>query len=306
QNHSFKIFDKKQSKYIPEDVEQIIGDIRDKNRLEEAMEDVDVVFHMATVPPSVKLSKKEIHDIDVGGTKNLVDAAFENGVKKVVYTSSASHVYGIPKSSPPIKENSGLNPVNEYGKSKVESEQILKNVSRQNQLNTIVLRLSMVVGPYNSDPILIENLRNFIHDKKVFVAGEGSSINQSMHIQDVNRALFAAAKNNSSIDSPYEVFNISGKEVLTVNEWMSTVKKICSSESKIVHLPVFLTKAMTSIAWFLNQSKIHPSYIDLLTHDQYFDISKAEKVLDWKPKHTAEEGLIKTVEFLENNKNFYF
>ena len=57
---------------------------------------------------------------------------------------------------------------------------------------------------------------------------------------------------------------------------------------------------MIRIAWFLNKTKVHPSYFKLMTQDQYFDINKAKKILGWKPKRSVEESLKDTIEFLKN------
>ena len=55
---------------------------------------------------------------------------------------------------------------------------------------------------------------------------------------------------------------------------------------------------MVHLAWGLNKSSIHPSYLDLMAQDQYFDISKARHILRWEPKHTVEDAIKDTIEFL--------
>jgi nucleoside-diphosphate-sugar epimerase len=301
-DYNFKIYDIHKPKYLPKNVKTIIGDIRDKTKLSKAMKDCDIVFHLATVPPSVRLSKREIYDIDVNGMQNVLMTAEKHNIKRVIFTSSASHVYGlVDKDLYPIKEDCPLHPINEYGKNKVLAEELCKKAAETTNVQTIILRLSMVMGPYNFDPVLTENARSLLNNKRVAIAGDGNSKNQSIHVNDVTAALVASTEISDSLLPNHDVFNISGNEVLTINEWMELARRASNSTSKITHLPLFLAKSIVRIAWWMNRTKIHPSYLDLMEQDQYFDISKAKHVLGWEPKYAVEDALRDTIEFLRGN-----
>lgn len=298
-DYNFKVYDRRRSKYLPPTVETIVGDIRDKTKLSQAMKDCEIVFHLATVPPSLRLPSYEIYDIDVNGTRNVLAAAERNNINKVIFASSASHVYGlIDKDLCPIREDCNLNPINEYGKNKVMAEELCKKAAENNKLKTIVLRLSMVLGPYNLDPILVENVVSLFKNKRVIIAGDGSGKAQSIHVQDVNTAFLACGKISENLLSQNVVFNISGEEVLSINEWIHLLKSITNSKSKVTHLPLLLAKAMVNIGWLAHKTNIHPSYLSLMAQDQFFDVSKAKHVLSWEPRYTVKEVLRDTVEFL--------
>jgi len=240
----------------------------------------------------LRLPNREIHDIDVNGTQNVLVTAEKNKIKKVIFTSSASHIYGlVDKSLCPIKESCSLNPINKYGRNKVMAEKLCKKVAETTNLQTIVLRLSMVLGPYDFDPILIENMLPLLKNKRVIIAGDGKNKNQSIHVKDVNTALLACAEISDTSLSKHDIFNISGKEVLTINEWIELFKHVSGSKSKVTHLPLSLAKCMVYIAWKFHKTKIHPSYLRLMAQDQYFDISKAKHILGWEPKYTVKESL---------------
>lgn len=300
-NYNFKIYDIHKSKYLPKNIETIMGDVRDKTRLSQAMKGCDIVFHLATAPPSLRLPSKEIYDIDVNGTKNVLNCAKKIGVEKVIFTSSASHVYGLVEAgSCPLWEDSKLDPINEYGRNKVMAEELCKKVSKNSELIIIVLRLSMVLGSYNFDPILIENMKILFRNKRVVIAGDGESKNQSVHVEDVSDALLSCV----GVSFPKcEVLNISGKEVLTINEFIKLSKQVLRSSSNVVHLPLPLAKSMVHIAWRLNRTNVHPSYLSLMAQDQYFDINKAKHVLEWQPKYSTEDAIKDTVDFLRNCDN---
>jgi len=298
-NYSFKIYDLCRSKYLPKDVKTIVGDIRDKTKLSQAMKGCEIVFHLATVPPSVRLPTQEIHDIDVSGTQNVLNTAEKHNIKRVVFTSSASHVYGlVDKGLYPIKEDCALHPINEYGKNKVLAEELCKKAAETTNVQTIVLRLSMVLGPYDFDPVLTENAQSLLNNKRVTIAGDGKSKNQSIHVSDVIAALLISAEISDSSLPNHDVFNISGNEVLTINEWMELARRASNSTSKIIHVPLSLAKGMVHIAWQLHKTKIHPSYLNLMAQDQYFDISKAKHILRWEPKYPIKDALKDTIGFL--------
>ena len=300
-NYNFKIYDKKKSKFLPKNIDIILGDIRDKTKLSNSMKGCEIVFHLATVPPSLKLSNQEIYDIDINGTKNVFTAAEKNNVKKVIFTSSASHVYGlIDKGLYPIQENCNLNPINEYGKNKVISEELCKKATETTELQTIVLRLSMVLGAYNFDPILMENIKILLKNKRVIIAGDGKSKNQSIYVKDVITALMASAESSKKSIGKFEVFNISGREILTINEWIDLTKQVCNSNSKTTHIPLSLAKSICHMAWRMGRTKVHPSYIDLMAHDQFFDIGRAKRTIGWEPRYDTKDALTDTIKFFKN------
>ena len=81
-DYDFKIYDTHRSKYLSKDITVILGDTRDKNKLSKAMKGCENVFHLATVPPSLRLPNQEIYDIDVNGTKNVLLTAEKTMSKK--------------------------------------------------------------------------------------------------------------------------------------------------------------------------------------------------------------------------------
>lgn len=300
QNIDFKIYDVKKSPYLKENYCFIKGDIRDKEKLSSSMKGCDVVVHIATVPPAVKLSKSKIYDIDVNGTRNVIDCAHKNNIKRIVFTSSASHVYGIVENDKcPITEDTTPHPINEYGKNKVIAEKVCENLSNKYDMNIIILRLSMVLGPYNKDPILKENIVSLLHNKQVVLPGDGDSKNQSIYVEDVNDAIYLSAMISSDQISNCEIFNISGHEVLSMNDFVNIVKKHSNSKSNIIHLPLWIVKPLSSILWFLGKTNVHPSYLNLIAHDQILDIERAEKILDFKPRYSVEHGLIESIRFIK-------
>ncbi|MCA3747562.1 MAG: NAD-dependent epimerase/dehydratase family protein, partial [Rubrobacter sp.] len=123
-------------------VEVIRGDIRDRALVERAMEGVDFVVHAAAALPLYK--PEDIYTTDVEGTRNVLEAALERGVRRVVHISSTA-VYGIPDHHP-IYETDRLEGVGPYGQAKIQAEMICLEY-RAKGLVVPILRPKSFVGP---------------------------------------------------------------------------------------------------------------------------------------------------------------
>ena len=102
-----------EASHLKNDVDTIIGDIREKDKLNKALKGVDVVFHNVAQVPVAK-DKQLFYEVNYKGTSNLLDLMVKNGVHKIVYTSSSA-IFGVPKNNP-VTENTKPNPFEAYGK----------------------------------------------------------------------------------------------------------------------------------------------------------------------------------------------
>ena len=190
---SYKVinFDLKTSKNI--EVEQIIGDIRDKELVEQVVEKCDVIVHLAaqvSVPLSIDYPQKTL-EINVQGTQNIIDAAHKFGIKRLIIASSAA-VYG-EASDLPLKEESAGQCLSPYAQSKWENEtQIM--LARENGLEAVALRFFNVYGPGQSTdgayaaviPKFVEMLTN---GKQPVIYGDGLQSRDFVHVKDLVRAI---------------------------------------------------------------------------------------------------------------------
>jgi len=190
---SYKVtnFDLKTSKNT--EVEQIIGDIRDKELVQKAVEKCDAIIHLAaqvSVPLSIDYPQKTL-EINVQGTQNIIDAAHKFGIKRLIIASSAA-VYG-EASDLPLKEESAGQCLSPYAQSKWENEsQIL--LARENGLEAVALRFFNVYGPGQSTdgayaaviPKFVEMLTN---GKQPVIYGDGLQSRDFVHVKDLVRAI---------------------------------------------------------------------------------------------------------------------
>jgi len=213
--HTISIFDSFVSSSrdtVVEGVQTIEGDIRDKDSVQKAMAGIEGVVHLAALV-SVPLSIKDpelTQAVNVEGTKNIIDAARENGVQRIVYASSAA-VYGNDPSVPK-REDSPIQPESPYASSKVENERLANSAG----LSAMGLRFFNVYGPgqTGSHPyasVIPRWMEALTAGKPITLYGDGTQTRDFVHVRDVALALRLA------LTSPTEgVANVASGEERTL------------------------------------------------------------------------------------------
>ena len=176
---SVRIFDVNTPTDIGRGVEFTQGDIRDLDGLLAACQGIDVVFHNAAQVAMAK-NKDLFWSVNRDGTKNLLEAAARQGVKKIIYTSSSA-VYGVPESNPLTEEIAPI-PVEEYGRAKLSGEALCCEYAR-NGLDVSIVRPCTIMGPGRLGifQILFEWI---FQGKNVPVFDGGKNIYQFVHGDD--------------------------------------------------------------------------------------------------------------------------
>src|SRR3954463_16572832 len=189
-------------------VEIVEGSVTDVEQLQALMRDTDYVFHLAALwlHECVHEPRSAI-DVNVVGTWNVVEAAKETGVKRVVYSSSAS-VYGNALESPMTEEHP-FNNRTLYGATKIAGEQFLRAFNEQHGLDYVGLRYMNVYGPrmdykgaYVS--VIMKVLDKIDAGEQPVIFGDGSQAYDFVHVHDVARANVLALKSDAT-DANYNV-----------------------------------------------------------------------------------------------------
>lgn len=202
------------------DVEFHKADIRNLADLRKTLQGVDGVFHEAALTDVQESFTKqdEYHDVNVRGTQNVFDVAGELGLK-VVYASSSS-VYGNP-SKIPIKEGSERNPINPYGRTKLEDELIAERYTKDGS-SIIGLRYFNVYGRGQTGSYagVITKFINLLREKKApIIFGDGSQIRDFVFVEDVARANIAAMNSNTR----HGFFNVGTGKTTSIRELAHTM-----------------------------------------------------------------------------------
>lgn len=259
--------------------EFIEGDIRNENDCMKACAGIDFVSHQAalgSVPRSIE-KPMDTHEVNATGFINILLAARENKVKRIVYASSSS-VYGDADYSPKTENKIGK-PLSPYAVSKLVNEQYAAIFSTTYKMEIIGLRYFNIFGPRQNPkgpyaaaiPIFIESL---LKNETVYINGDGK---QSRDFTYVNNAVQANIKALSSaqIDSSNKVYNIACGSSISVINMFNIIKSILNSNQKPVHRGERFGDVKNSMA----------------------DISLAKKYFNYSPEITFDEGIKNTIEF---------
>lgn len=219
----------------PFPVVDIVADLSDRAALIDAMEGVDVVYHLAGVgsPSSPEEQYPEIIDTNVTGTLNVLLAAADAGVRRVVAASSAS-VYGRI-SSPALSEDMVSQPVSLYAISKQATESMCAMVHHSRGLETVALRYFSVYGP-GEDPDgtstrLIPSLhRRLATHQPIILFGDGKQTRDFVHVDDVVTATIQAG---SARALGREVINVGSGHAVSVGDVVSILSKHMETSSEI-------------------------------------------------------------------------
>ncbi|MBU0586686.1 NAD-dependent epimerase/dehydratase family protein, partial [Candidatus Micrarchaeota archaeon] len=226
---------------------------------------------LVSVPKSIE-NPELTERVNVQGTKNVLNAAVENGVEKVVLASSSA-VYG--NNSPPLKESMLSDPLNPYAKSKLQNEKDAAFFYEKHGLKTISLRYFNVYGP-GQDPasqyaaVIPKFISALKSGNQPIIYGDGSQTRDFIYVKDVVKANVLASQKNVFGKS----FNIGTGNPITI---ISLLKKISNVLEKQVK-PVF-----------------KPAREGEIMHS-YADTSLAKELLDFEPEWNLEKGLKQTAD----------
>jgi len=262
---------------ILDHVDFINGDIRYIHTVMERMKGIDYVLHQAalpSVPRSIEIPF-ESNDNNTNGTLNILIAAKENKVKRVVYAGSSS-AYGDSPSLPKV-ETMTPNPLSPYAVNKLTGEYYCTVFSKVYGLETVTLRYFNVFGP-RQDPtsyysaVIPKFIKAIREHKSPTIFGDGEQSRDFSYIENVVEAnlLACRAQNVSG-----EVFNIACGERLSVNKLFSQLKEILATDIKAEYLPPRTGDVKHSLA----------------------DISKAKKMLGYQIKVPVSDGVRRTVDW---------
>lgn len=265
------------------------GDIRDAEFLKSTFAEFlpEVIFHLAAqndVPTSME-NPYEDQDINIVGMMKLMDAAYELGVKKVIYTNTGGAFYGdVPEEHLPIKEDEPpLLPTSYYGVSKLCAEYYLRLYGNMYKIPWVSLRYSNVYGPRQDGNkeagVVAIFTTKLLNNETPTINGDGSHTRDYVYVGDVVEANVKALDyDTSGINDPY--FNI-------------------ATGVEVSNLEVFET-----IAGELGK-EIKPNFGPERpgdTKSNSLDPSKAEKLLGWRAEKDFKEGVKLTVEHYRQKK----
>lgn len=293
------VFDLAQFDYpdARERVRAIRGDVRDEAAVNEALQGIDVVVHTAAALPLY--SPQDIHTTEVDGTRNVLQAALENHVERVVHISSSA-VYGIPDHHP-LLETDSMQGVGAYGQAKVDAEGIVAEF-RKRGLCSPVLRPKSFVGPERLGVFAM--LYEWAYEGRNFpVLGSGDNLYQYLDVDDLCDAIWLAATLPCEIAN--DTFNIGAKEYGTPKTDFQAVLDYAGHGKRVIPIPEGPAIFVLSILQKLRLSPLYPWIYATVGKESFLSIEKAERVLGFKPKYSNQDALIRNYQwYVEHRAQF--
>src|SRR5262249_40101828 len=256
-----------------------------------ASERIDGVVHAAAVLAHGSVDHDFLWTSNVEGTRNLLDAMREHGVRHMAFTST-NCLWGECLRRP-VREDDPPNPVEIYVRSKLEGERVIREYT---DLNCVIIRCPTIIdfGRLGLLAILFE----FIHEgRRVWAVGGGRNRYQFIYAGDLAKACIMAAEYGKS-----DVFNIGSDDVKSLAAIYQHVITTAKSKSKVSSLPLKPTLAAMKIAYHLHISPLGPYHYKMIAEDFLFDTSRIKARLGWRPTLTNEQMLLRAYQYYAENR----
>lgn len=269
---------------IKDKIEIINGDIRYLNTVTEAVQSIDYILHQAALPsvPRSIATPLESNDVNVNGTLNILYAAKEAKVKRLVYAASSS-AYGDTPTLPKV-ETMKPNPLSPYAVNKLTAEQYCSVFTKVYGLETVALRYFNIFGP-RQDPnsyysaVIPKFIKLFLDEEAPLIHGDGTTSRDFTFIENVISANLLACKAPKAAG---HVMNIACGDRITLTDLAAELRKLIGAKVESTNGPE------------------RPGDIK----HSHADIGLAKNLLGYEVKVHVRDGLKKTTEWFLNNKSY--
>lgn len=264
-------------------IEVVSGDVRDPHFCKHITQGVDVIFHLAALIaiPYSYVAPDSYVDVNVKGTLNIVQAAKENGVGKVIHTST-SEVYGTARYVP-IDENHPLQPQSPYSASKIGADAMAMSFYNAFELPVVVARPFNTYGPRQSARAVIPTIiAQIAAGKKQIKLGDLTPTRDFNYVEDTCRGFIALAECEDAVG---KTVNIGSNFEISVGDTLNLIKNLMNSDVEFIS----------------DEQRIRPSGSEVFR--LWCDNTLIRSLTGFKPIFTIESGLAKTVEWFLDPKN---
>lgn len=279
EGHKVCVFDKYEEHYRKPivGVDYRFGDFGNRGLLADALNDIDIVFHLISTTLPETSNDDPVFDVqsNVVETLFLLEQCVAKKIRKVVFISSGGTVYGIPAEMP-VNENNPTNPECSYGITKLVIEKYLALFKHLYDLNYVIVRPSNPFGQ-RQNPNSIQGaipvfLNKVAKGESIEIWGDGEVIRDYIFIDDLVDGIYKAA----TVNVQSHIFNLGSSTGHSLNYIVKIIRRIteCQVEVKYKAKRVFDIPEI------------------------YLDISRARKELSWSPVISLESGIGKTWDFI--------
>ena len=296
-NINFQILDNVKSKFFPE--KYIHGDIRNNDDLKQ-IADSDILINLAAVHRDDVRPLSLYDDINVEGSRNICKLAKENGINKIIFTSSVA-VYGFAK--PNTNENGEINYFNDYGRTKYLAEEVFIDWYNKDPINRtlVIIRPTVIFGKGNRGNVY--NLLNQINSKKFAMFGNGENIKSMAYVKNVAAFIY----HSLSFGQGLHLYNYIDKPDMNMNKLVSVTRKVLFNKPNVgLRMPAFIGKLIGYLADIISFIIKKNLPISSIRVKKFLSTSQFDSSIErtgFEAPYSLEDALQKTLkhEFIEEN-----
>jgi nucleoside-diphosphate-sugar epimerase len=298
------VLGRKKYSFLPSSIESIQVDLRDREEVVKACENMDAVFHVGAMT-GIWGKKNDFHEINVNGTKHIIEGCKKYGVKKLIYTSSPSVVFNHESlenadESLPYADSYYC----EYPKSKAIAERLVMRANGDDSLQTVSLRPHLIWGP--GDPHLVPRIIDSAKKKRLLQVGDGKNRVDIIYIDNaVEGHILACDALGQGSEVAGKCYFLSDGESVVLWEWINNLlerlgvptvqKSISFSAAKTLGGALELLYKGLGLP---GEPRMTRFVAEQLATSHYFDISRARRDFNYKPIISIDEGLNRLVKSL--------
>lgn len=270
----------------------VSGDLRDEAALRKLVAGADAVLHVAAVYRTAGHPDSYYREINVGGTRRLLEAAKASGVKRFVHTSTVG-IYGHV-AHPPADESFPPSPSDIYQETKAEADVLAIAFGREHGLEVSVVRPGAIYGPLETR--LLKLFRQIARGRYAIV-GSGEPFYHLAYIDDLVAGFLLAMERPEAAG---EAFIIAGPSYVSQNELAARVARATGGSVLPFKLPAWPIQRVGDVVEAICvplgiEPPIHRRRVDFWTKSRAFSIDKARRLLGYAPRVDVDEGLARTV-----------
>jgi NAD dependent epimerase/dehydratase len=269
---------------ILKEVEVIASDLRDTDAVRKAVKDQEVVFHLGALIgiPYSYVNPRDVVDTNVNGTLNILTAARDFDVEKIIHTST-SEVYGTAQYVP-MDENHPVNPQSPYAASKLAADLLALSFHRSYDLPVGVIRPFNIYGPRQSARAVIPSIIIQALLKRTVSLGSIFPTRDLTFVTDSASGFIAFAECEKTVG---EVVNLGSSREISINELIEMVSRSLNKKIKVIKEKI----------------RIRPEKSEV--ERLFSDSIKAKALFGWNPKMDMEKGISRTISWIEKNVDRY-
>jgi dTDP-glucose 4,6-dehydratase len=265
-------------------VEVIAGDLRDREAIHQATQGIDVLFHLGALAgiPYSYIHPREVIETNIMGTVNVLLAARDHGVGRLLYTSTGQ-VYGTANYMP-IEEGHPLRAQSPYAASMAGAEKIVESFHASFGLATTVVRPFNIYGPRQSTRAVIPTIITQALAKDEIRLGNTEATRDFTYMEDAVSGFIMASESDAAIG---QVFNIGSNSEISVGQIVEKVVRFVGRDVTLVR----------------EEKRMRPtkSEVQHMRAEDHF----ARELLGWSPQVGFDEGLERTIAWIAQNLGRY-